>query len=504
MQQYYPAQPYPQQPDQQQQSYPRQQQQPDSQLGCTEHSVVQPDQEHYTTSEQQHGEPQGEYSHMYQKAYAQQQYSDPHHNHTHGQHSQSYEHQYYEDSNQYGHGFYLSSHGRTHEQSTQYSYPNREDHEILSFDHRQTANQSGGPNYQPYPSYSDPHPQPFPHFGRNHWEQRRRGSDHERIDPHHGDREDHRPYHHKWGDNYYSTGEQQSNRLPSHPIYGSSASDTCRDPTHSPVKSDGAGHLSDPRLNFDVRNSPQRDYKISGELSDPRRKQRGTKERGRGYEEKHYTRSAKYAKISSTVVSRRPAMLKASNIVKTSEVKSTGPQIIEPHFASTSPPKTKVCDKGDKSKAPGKFPEATTAKKALANFKIPKHKNSKTSLELTTLKPPVKIPALDLPEKSNEECGAEDLPHNTAKVDDVSTEKDTTDSQGKFAAQGKETKAAKVSTKATKVLPSNAPAKMLSNLDATTLQALTTIVHQTLKMVQQQSYTVHYYFLVFFFFFCWL
>ena len=193
-------------------------------------------------------------------------------------------------------------------------------------------------------------------------------------------------------------------------------------------------------------------------------------------------------------------MLKASNIVKTSEVKSTGPQIIEPHFASTSPPKTKVCDKGDKSKAPGKFPEATTAKKALANFKIPKHKNSKTSLELTTLKPPVKIPALDLPEKSNEECGAEDLPHNTAKVDDVSTEKDITDSQGKFAAQGKETKAAKVSTKATKVLPSNAPAKMLSNLDATTLQALTTIVHQTLKMVQQQSYTVHYYFLVFFFF----
>lgn len=240
---------------------------------------------------------------------------------------------------------------------------------------------------------------------------------------------------------------------------------------------------------MDVRNSPQRDYKISGELSDPRRKQRGTKERGRGYEEKHYTRSAKYAKISSTVVSRRPAMLKASNIVKTSKVKSSGPQIIEPHFVSTSPPKTKVFDKVDKSKAPGKFPEATTAKKALANFKIPKHKSSNISSEVTTLKPPMKIPALDLPEKSNEECSAENLPHNTAKVDDNSAERDTTDYQGKSAAQRKETK---ISTKATKVLPSNAPAKILSNLDATTLQALTTIVHQTLKMVQQQNYTVHY------------
>jgi hypothetical protein len=181
-------------------------------------------------------------------------------------------------------------------------------------------------------------------------------------------------------------------------------------------------------------------------------------------------------------------MLKASNIVKASEVKSTGPQVIEPHFASTSPPKIKVCDKGDKSKAPGKFPEATTAKKALANFKIPKHKCSKISLELTTLKPSMKIPALDIPEKTKEECSAEDLPCNAEKVD-ISADKDTTttDRQGKSVAQGKESMAAKVTTKATKVLPSKAPAKMLSNLDANTLQALTTIVHQTLKMVRQQS-----------------
>ena len=260
---------------------------------------------------------------------------------------------------------------------------------------------------------------------------------------------------------------------------------------HSPVKRDGAGHLSDPRLDSDVRNSPQRNYKSSGELSDPRRKQRDTKERDTECEEKHYTKSAKYTKISSTVVSRRPAMLKASNISKTSKVKSTGPQIIEPHFASTSPPKTKVCDKGDKSKAPGKLPEATTAKKALANFKIPKHRSSKLSSESTSFnfKPSVKIPALDIPEKSKEECTAEDSPCDTAKID-ASTIKDTADCQSKSAvkpAQGKEVKAAKLPIKSVKLLPNDGPTKVLSNLDATTLQALTTIVHQTLKMVQQPN-----------------
>ena len=253
---------------------------------------------------------------------------------------------------------------------------------------------------------------------------------------------------------------------------------------HSPVNRDGTGHLSDPRLNSDVRNSPQRSYKTSGEVSDPRRKQRGVKEGGTEYEEKHYTKSAKYAKISSTVVSRRPAMLKASNMNKASKVKSTGPQIIEPHFASTSPPKTKVCDK---SKAPGKLPEATTAKKALANFKIPKHKSSKISLELTTFKPVMKIPALDIPEKLKEESIAEDSLCTTAKVN-ISAEKDTADCQSKPAvkpAQGEEAKAAKLPTKVVKALPSSSTTKVLSNLDATTLQALTTIVHETLKMVQQ-------------------
>ena len=264
---------------------------------------------------------------------------------------------------------------------------------------------------------------------------------------------------------------------------------------HSPVKRDVAGHLSDPRLDLDVRNSPQRNYRTSGELSDPRRKQRDTKERGTECEEKHYTKSAKYTKISSTVVSRRPAMLKASNISKASKVKSTGPQIIEPHFASTSPPKTRVCEKGDKSKAPGKLPEATTAKKALANFKIPKHKSSKLSSESTTVnfKPAVKIPALDIPEKSKKECAAEESPCespcNIAKIN-ASTEKDIADCQSKSAvkpAQGKEIKAAKLPMKSMKVLPNDAPTKVLSNLDATTLQALTTIVHQTLKMVQQPN-----------------
>ena len=443
---------------------------------------MQPDQ-------QQHGEPQGEYSHG---PYAQQQqYSDPHHNRIHGQYSPSYEHQHYAESKLYGRGSYHRSHDRTHEQSTRYSYPNKEEHDA-SFGYRQTAehavDRSEEPDYQPYPSHhhSGPHLQPLPHFDYNHQEQGGRGSDQERLNPRHGDWGDRRPYHRKWGDDCYSTGEQQSNRLPSHPVYGSPGSDTWRDPTHSPDKRNGAGHLSDPRLDSDVRNSPQRNYKTSGELSDPRKKQRGTKERGTEGEERHYTKSAKYTKISSTVVSRRPAMLKASYVSKASRVKSSGPQIIEPHFASTSPPKTKVCDKGDKSKPPGKLPEATTAKKALANFKIPKHKSSKMSSELTTFKPAVKIPALDIPEKSKEEDNAEDLPCNAAKID-TSKKKDTADCQSKSVvkpAQGKQAKAAKLPTK---VLPSNAPTMVLSNLDATTLQALTTIVHQTLRMVQQLS-----------------
>ena len=484
-------QPYPLPADQQQQSYPLQ---PD-------HQYSQPDHQLHASSEAQHDiqpEPQGEYSHTYHEAYAQQQQYG--HDHTHNQHSQSYEHQYYDASNQYDpsgsgnerqtleHGYYHSINDRTH---AQYGYPAREGHD-LSFDYRQTAehdvNQSGQRDYQPYPSHhhSDPYPRPLPHYNQR--EHGRRGSEHERFYPPHRDWEDHRPRHYqKWGDDHYNIKEQ-SCRLPSQPGYGSPASDSSSDSIQSPIKRDRAGHLSDPRLGSNVRNSPQRSYKTSDELRDPRKRQRDTKERGTENEEKHYTKSAKYAKISSTIVSRRPAMLKTGNISKVAKVKSAGPQIIEPHFVSSSPPKGKVSDKGDKSKAPVKLPEATTAKKALASFKIPKHKSSKVDSESAASKPTVKIPALDIPEESKEEHTAKGSACNAMTIHTL-TKKDIAGSQDCKStsikpAQGKEAKTTKMLAQSTKVLQNSAPTKVLSNLDATTLQALTTIVQQTLRMVQ--------------------
>lgn len=258
-----------------------------------------------------------------------------------------------------------------------------------------------------------------------------------------------------------------------------SSSHVCGSPTSGistqNTTSERSSHLSDPRLygGVNAQHSPQRNnmYKSSDELSDPRRRQRDAKERSVESEEKHYTKSAKYTKISSALVSRRPAMLKASGISKVAKGKSIGPQIIEPHFVSSSPPKAKVSDKGDKSKASVKLPEATSAKKALANFKIPKHKSSKAVSESASSKPAVKIPALDTIEKCKKEHAVQEPACNNAKAD-VTVKKGCNPANEKTA-RGKEVKC-NVPTKQMKVL---------STLDATTLQALTTIVQQTLKMV---------------------
>lgn len=229
-------------------------------------------------------------------------------------------------------------------------------------------------------------------------------------------------------------------------------------------------------------------------------------EKGSESEEKHYTKTAKYAKLSSTVVSTRPAMLKAENVSKVPKVKSKGPQIIEPHFASTSP-KAKVNDKAEKPKVPVKLPEATSAKKALASFKIPKHKTIKITTELTS-EQAVKIPALDVSENPKETSQTKvshtthtpettspstEIAHSSVAIQSskLSPEKDTAHQGGKNKPETnthpspvKESKAEKTSSKSTKASLKKSPASLFSNLDAGTLQALASIVQQTLQMVQ--------------------
>ena len=559
------------QPDQQQYTQPDQQQytQPDQQQYTRpdQQQYTQPDQQQYMQQDQQQCvnskqqqdtrlRPHGEYSDTYQQVYAaqQQQYRDQHHGEqlSHGQqyppydqYNQSYDCRYYDASQQYSqsgsdgdhseghnleHGYHHSMQDRGHEQNAQYHHPSGERYDS-SFDYRQNAphdtdrssqgeyyHEGYGHKNQHY-HQDDPYPPPLPQQDYNQRDYGGRGGYHERPYPPRRDWGDYRSSHYeRWGGTYHGERElpgESSPRL----RYGSPAVDFPRDSSHaseSPVSRSKTSHLhgvSAPQQGSDYRGSPQRSDRTSDDLNDPRIK-RDLYGRDSGSEEKHYTKSAKYAKLSSSVVSRRPAMLKASNSSKTTKIKAKGPQIIEPHFATNSP-KPKVSDKVEKTKPPVKLPEATAAKKALASFRIPKHKSAKVTSEPNTSKPTVNIPALDISEKTEEVAQSQSQKGHTKGITGVITatpggftcsptasktspEKSTIVSQSSKSTSEKvtkpkpekEVKTSKVPARSTaKPLSKKEQAKPLSNLDASTLQALTNIVQQTLQMVNDHVVT---------------
>ncbi len=145
---------------------------------------------------------------------------------------------------------------------------------------------------------------------------------------------------------------------------------------------------------------------FSRKLSDPRQ---GAHQAD--CEERHYSKSHKYAGFSSTTVQRRPAMLKYSAVKRSVPGKPRGPPLIQPHHASSADDK----DKTDRAKSDkGTAMKGASLASPLAGFKIPKNKANSQSGEKGTLGP-TKVPTNPPPRIPKSESMADTTSHPKEK-----------------------------------------------------------------------------------------